>query len=171
MSIRHISSVGRGDNRHYVSCDEAAHECLCATIYPDCSYNQFFRNPKRDQRDYRERCRGCYNFMVVVGTFLIFPFYLLLKLPFVFSCCVFDRCHYRSTSICGWLLAICMFLCGLMADVIWVPIALVLFFGWLGITIVKACILCCGKKKTVKDGGDIEQGGIQPSTTVIQVND
>ena len=166
--VKQFSTVGRGEHKRYVSCDEAAHECLCVTIFPSCSYKQFYKNKKRDKRDYRERCRGCMDFLVVMGTILIFPFWLILKVPLLFFACVFDSCKCSSSSICGWIIAICMFLLGVIADIIWVPLALLLFLGWFCLMLGKCCGLCCRSCDKKSDRHHLED--LERGTVIVAVN-
>ena len=167
--IQQLSTTGTGDNRRYISCDEAAHECLCITLFPDCSYNQFYRNPRRDTRDYREQCRGCNNFLVVIGTILFFPIYLVFKVPYMLAYSVFTSCHCSRHSICAWFLAFWLFILGIFVDVAWIPIALFLLLAWFCLMIGKCFTACCKAcdKRVEPRGHDLERDGQQPPTTVV----
>ena len=145
-------------NGKYISMDKMCHACLCATLYPDCSYERFFERKERDPRDYREQCSCLFSTCTVIGTFLIWPFYLVFKMPYLFACCIFEA-GCPSNSLCAWFIAFWMCLLGFIADAFWLPVAIVMTLLWLCLMIVEAFKWCCIKKKKEIDGPVPVNGG------------
>ena len=106
------------------------HQCLCATLFPDCSYMHFFMRRVRDPRDYREQCSCLFSTCVVFGTFLMWPLYLVFKMPYLFGRCVFDSLNCRRDSLCAWFVAFWLCLLGFIVDAVWIPVAVFLALLW-----------------------------------------
>ena len=137
------------------------HKCLCIILFPGCSYKQFYeRNEDVDPRDCKEKYRCLYSILIVIGSFLIWPFFTLLKLPLKFARKAFKKMSKLSKP-CAYVLATIMFLFVLLVDPMWFAISVLLTLIWLCLTVVEGFKWCCGcgdKKPEAIDAEPVDGG-------------